>query len=316
MSISSLIYIAYVAGLVIWQYPLVYNLCLTIRNRMRIRRNLKAVTEDVRVKRYSSFSEHIRLAVKGSNMEGIFNSPETFYLISLIFFFGTTATAALVVSISMALCFGIFMGVMPYCVIMARLYNQRVARSREGDILVQELLNNYKIYGFNMKEAIEVTAFSIEGAPNAKRMLLNLAKGFNSAVTEEEVEKLLTVFRYSVDTAWGNVLSSNIFFAYVHGNRVDNALEDLLSSITKSRKVVEHGKRENNEARLMLKYLAPISFALSVMGACRYFGFTLTKFIKYQLGTALGMKWFMIMIMLYIAGVLVNGFFSREKMDI
>lgn len=316
MSIPNLIYMTYFAGLAIWQYPLLYNLYLTVRNRVRIRRNLKAVTDDMGLKRYSLFSEHIKLAVEGSNMEEMFSSPETFYVVSFLFFAGTAATSALVVSFSMAISFGIFMGVMPYCFVMARLYSQRVARSREGDILVQELLNNYKIHGFNMKEAIEITAFSLEGAPNAKRLLLNLAKGFNSAVTKEEVEKLLAVFRYSIDTAWGNVLASNIFFAYVHGNRVDTALEDLLSGITKSRKVVEHGKRENNEARLMLKYLAPVSFGLSIACACKYFGFTLAKFVRYQLGTALGMKWFMIMMMLYIAGVLVNGFFSREKMDI
>ena len=44
----------------------------------------------------------------------------------------------MVVEPTMALCFGSFMGVLPYCSIMARLYSQRVTRSREGDVLVQE----------------------------------------------------------------------------------------------------------------------------------------------------------------------------------
>lgn len=316
MSITKLIYAVYFAGLGIWQYPLLYSLYLTGRNRVLIKQNLKHLTDDERLKRYGTFSEHVKMAIEGADLKRFFHNPETFYLVSGILGLGSAAIAALVVGPAMALCFGGFMGALPYCSIMARLYSQRVARSREGDILIQELLNNYKIHMYNMKEAVEITAFSIEGAPGAKRILLNLAKGLNNAVTEKEVEKLLAVFRYSIDTAWGNVLASNIFFAYVHGSRVDQALEDLLSSITKSRQVIEHGKRENNEARLMLKYLAPISFALSVIGACRYFGFTLAKFIKYQLGTALGLKWFMIMVMLYVAGILVNGFFSREKMDI
>lgn len=316
MNMTKLIYAVYFAGLAIWQFPLLYSLYLTVRNRIQIRRNLKHMTDDERLKQYGSFSEHVNIAIEGADMKKLFNNPETFYLVSAILFIGTAAIAALVVEPTMALCFGSFMGALPYCSIMARLYSQRVTRSREGDVLVQELLNNYKIHMYNMKEAIEITAFTIEGAPGAKRILLNLAKGLNNAVTEKEVEKLLSVFRYSIDTAWGNVLSSNIFFAYIHGIRVDQALEDLLSSITKSRKVIEHGKRENNEARLMLKYLAPISFLLSIIGACKYFDFTIAKFIKYQLGTALGLKWFMIMVMFYVAGILINGFLSREKMDI
>lgn len=316
MNVAKLIYVFYFMGLAIWQYPLLYSVYLAGKNRVRIRRNLKHLTDDERLKRYGSFSEHVKMAIEGADMKRFFENPETFYLASGILFVGAAAIAALVIGPEMALLFGVFMGALPYCTIMARLYSQRVARSREGDVLVQELLNNYKIHMYNMKEAVEITAFSIEGAPGAKRVLLNLAKGLNNAATEKEVEKLLSAFRYSIDTAWGNVLASNIFFAYVHGNRVDQAMEDLLSSITKSRKVIEHGKRENNEARLMLKYLAPISFALSVVGACKYFGFTLSKFIKYQLGTALGLKWFLIMVMLYVTGILVNGFFSREKMDI
>ncbi len=124
------------------------------------------------------------------------------------------------------------------------------------------------------------------------------------------------MFRYSLDTAWGNALAANILFACVYGIRVDAAMEDLLAGIVKSRQVVEHGKRENNEARMMLKYLAPVSFLLSVAAACRYFGFTLGRFLRYQLGTAAGLRWFLIMVMLYAAGILINTFFSREKMDI
>ena len=141
-----------------------------------------------------------------------------------------------------------------------------------------------------MKEAIEVTAVSLEDAPNGKRLLLHLSKGLQTAVSKDEVERLLYGFRYALDTAWGNVLAANIFFAYMYGIHVDAALEDLLASMTRSREVVEYGKRENNEARMILWYLTPISYVLSIVAACRYFGFTLTKFIQYQWGTALGLR--------------------------
>lgn len=310
------LYALYFFGIVMWQYPLFYGAFSAVKNRIYIRRSLKHLTDFDGSRKYGILSRHIRLIIEGTDSKRIFPTPGTFYLVSLIIAAGTALTVSMLESVSMALVCGIFTGLLPYLILTVRLYNQRVVRSREGDLLVQELLNNYKIYDFNMKEAIEVTAGSLEGAPNGKRLLFHLAKGFQTAASRSEVETLLSVFRYSIDTAWGNALAANIFFAHFYGVRVDQALEDLLNSIVKSRQIVEFGKRENNEARLILQYLVPVSLLLSVAGACRYFGFTLTKFIRYQFGTALGLKWFLIVAMLYVAGLLLNGFFSREKMDI
>ncbi len=313
---EKILYVFYFAGILLWQYPLLYRVWSALRSRIFIRRDLRRLTDREGLARYGRVSRHVSLLIEGSDMQKLFPSPASFYAVSTILALGTALIVSMAESFSMALLCGLFTGALPYLLLTVRLYNQRVARSREGDLLVQELLNNYKIYDFNMKEAIEATAVSLEDAPNGRRLLFHLAKGFQTAAGRAEVENLLSVFRYSLDTAWGNVLSSNIFFAHFYGVRVDQALEDLLSGIVKSRQVAEHGKRENNEARLILKYLVPVSFLLSIVCACRYFGFNLPKFIKYQFGTPTGLKWFLIMAMLYVAGLLLNGFFSREKMDI
>lgn len=313
---TELIYILFAAGIALWQYPLLYTLYLTVRNRFIIRRNLKTVTDGSDFRSRSPIGRHLELVIQGAEAGKIFTSLENFYLCSLILGLGCAFAVYLAAGISAAIFSGLFMGAVPYGALMARLHGRRVARSQEGDILVRELLNNYKIGGFNIREAIETTAVQIRDAPGARSLLLRLAKGLQRAAGKEEVEKILENFRYSIDTVWGNALATNIFFAYLYGVRVDGALEDLLAGMTKSRKVIEHGKRENNEARLMLKYLAPISFLLTVVCACRYFGFTVAKFIKYQLGTAMGLQWFVIVTMMYIGSLLLNGFLSKEKMDI
>ncbi len=313
---TGVILIAYFTGVLLWQYPLLYRWFSALRGRIYIRRNLRHLTDTAGLEKRSFADRHIHLLIEGSEAQKIFPSTTSFYMISCITAAGIAAVVAMTESVSMALACGLFTGMLPYLILKVRLYNRRVARSREGDLLVQELLNNYKICDFNMKEAVEATAESLEDAPNGRRLLLHLAKGLQTAATRNELESLLSVFRYAIDTAWGNVLASNIFFAHFYGVRVDQALEDLLAGIVRSRQVVEHGKRENNEARLILTYLVPVSFLLSVLCACHYFGFTLAKFMRYQFGTALGLKWFLIMAMLYVAGLLLNGFFSREKMDI
>lgn len=313
---DKLIYSLFLLGVAGWQYPLLYSFYMTFRSRFHIRRSLKKLTDGVLLKRRSPFGRHIAMVIDGAEAEKLFTSLENFYLFSFILGSGSGFFAYLAAGGPMALVCGLFAAAVPYGVLVARLHSRRVARSREGDILVQELLNNYKIHGFNMKEAVEVTSAELSKAPGAKRLLLQLAKGLQKAVTKEEVEYHLSAFRYAIDTAWGSALSTNIFFAHLYGIRVDGALEDLLTSMIRSRQVVEHGNRENNEARLILKYLAPVSFLLSVFGACRYFGFTLAKFLKYQFGTALGMQWFLIMVMLYLGSLLLSVFLSREKMDI
>jgi hypothetical protein len=314
--VDKILYVLFLTGICIWQLPALHSLYMTFRSRVYIRRNLKKVTSENLFLKRSPLGQHLALVIEGAETEKFFTSLENFYLISLILGAGSGLAAYLATGPFMALLCGIFMGLLPYTILMARLYGRRVSRSKEGDVLLQELLNNYKIHDFNIKEAIEVTAAELDKAPESRKLLLQLAKGLQKSVTKEEVDQHLTAFRYGIDTAWGNALSTNIFFAYLYGVRVDNALEDLLASMIKSRKVIEHGKRENNEAKLILKYLAPVSFLLTVVGACRYFGFTPTKFIRYQFGTVLGLQWFLIMTMMYLASLLLNVFLSREKMDI
>lgn len=313
---EKLIYGLFLSGVAVWQYPLLYSVFVTLRSRVYIRRNLKAAVDSNLLRRRSVVGQHVTMVIDGAEAGRIFTSLDNFYLCSLVLGGGSAFAVYLAAGPSMAVLCGLFMASVPYGALMARLHTKRVARSREGDILVQELLNNYKIHSFNMKEAVEITASELDKAPGAKRLLLQLAKGLQKAVTKEEVEYCLSSFRYGLDTAWGSALSTNIFFAHLYGIRVDGALEDLLSSMIRSRRVVEHGKRENNEARLILKYLAPASFLLTVIGACRYFGFTLSKFIRYQFGTGLGLRWFLIMVMMYIGSLLLSVFLSREKMDI
>lgn len=316
MNTIDYIYICYFTGVILWQFPAicdVYNMC---RNRIIIKRNLRQYTDKSMFKTYGLLGRHIQMVISGASMEKHFTSPEVFFIVSLVASIGTAAIISMVQTLPMALVCGACAGMTPYLLIVIRLHDKRVSRSAEGDILIQELLSNYKIYDFNMKEAVEKTAFSIEGADNAKVLMIKLAKSLNTTATAQEVEKHLSQFRYAINTSWCNALASDIFFGHVHGIRVDVAMEDLQQSMLKGRRVREHGKRENNEAAVMIRYISPLCMLLSVAGACKFFGFTVKKYMSYQFGTALGLKWFLIMVILYICGFAICRLFSGEKMDI
>lgn len=204
---------------------------------------------------------------------------------------------------------------LPYALLRLRLQVLRVESSREGETLVTELLENYKLHYFNMQRAIEVSAAEIEEAPNCKRLLMNLAKGIQSAASYDEMRKLLDEFRLSINTSWANILAVNMYFALTSGMQVTHALHDLSEAIVMARKADEYLKRENNEAKLMLKYLAPICYVMTVFGGIFFFNLTWKKYFIYQFQTTAGLTWLVISALLYVVGVLLYLYISRGKLD-
>ena len=178
-----------------------------------------------------------------------------------------------------------------------------------------ELLENYKIHYCNMRQAIEQTASSIEEAPNSRRLLLNLTKGLNTA-EKDRIGSLLREFRLSINTSWGNILASNMGFALMSGVEVSEALADLADTVKRARRVDEFARRENNEAALILKYLAPVSYVLTAAAGVAFFGLSPEKFLYYQFKTEAGLTWFTISLIIYVAGVLLNACLSSAKLDI
>ena len=316
MDAGKICYVMLLFGVCLWQYPSVYWVICMVRTRIHVGRSLGHVTEDEDLRRYGKVAGHIRLLIDGADAGRLFPTVRGFFWTSLILGISGTWALQYVVGLGMSLATGLVFMILPYVFLQVCLHEKRVERSKEGDLLVQELLNHYQIYDYNMQEAIARTAAALDGAPLGKRLYLELAKGLQNAVTKREVEAVLRKFRYAFHTAWGNVLASNIFFAHLYGIRVDASLKDLLACMTESRKSMEYGRRENHEARMMLLYLAPASYLLSVLFACRYFDFTLKKFLAYQFGTTLGMRWFLAIVGFYGFSLVIHKFFAKEKMDL
>lgn len=259
--------------------------------------------------------DHIRILLKITLDMGTDRSMRAFAFVSIVpavtvlfMLFGKisfylTVTAAFVV------------GSLPYGILRLRLQQIRVNSSREGEILITELLENYKIYYCNMQRAIEASVATIEEAPNSRRLLFNLARGLNIA-EKNRIGSLLREFRMSINTSWGNILAYNMGFALTAGIEVTEALTDLADTVKRARRVDEFARRENNEAAMMLKYLVPAVYILTVAGGVGFFGLSPEKFLYYQFGTEAGLTWFTISLIIYVAGVLLNGCISRPKLDL
>ena len=161
-----------------------------------------------------------------------------------------------------------------------------------------------------------MTALNIKEAPRSRKLLFNLSKGLNTASDKYEIKKLLDEFRFSIGTSWAGVMADNMYFALVSGIRITEAMEDLIKTVEKARKIEEFARRESNEGRLMLKYMAPCCYLLTVAAGIKYFGLSPEEFVKYQFMTETGMAWFIIAALTYCLGIAARSFLSRSKLDI
>lgn len=260
--------------------------------------------------------EHIKILIRISLNKSGSSWVRGFFAISALL--GAVPLLALSgrVADSLVLIAALFSAGLPYALLRLRLQVLRVESSREGEILVTELLENYKIQYFNMQRAIEVSAAEIEEAPNCKRLLMNLAKGIPAVGSTDDIRRLLDEFRLSINTSWANILAVNMYFALTGGMQATNALHDLSEALVMARKADEYLKRENNEAKLMLKYLAPICYLMTVIGGILFFNLTWKKYLIYQFQTTAGLTWLVISSLLYVGGVLIYMYISRGKLDL
>lgn len=315
MSYEFIMYVFIVSGVCIMESSELHMTVVSFRNRFIIRRGLRSSYGPIR-KNYGPLGSYITKILINSGADSFFMSWEQFMAVTVMIFLIITGGLMIFMPLHTALFVGAVGASMPYVFTLVGLSSRRKAGSREGDIVVAELLNNYRIMEYNMKEAVEMTAIEIENAPVAKTAFMNLARNLNNSSSEKELNRALDMFRYAFNTSWADILSSNVFFAVHRGIIVDHSLEDLNRAMVKSKKLIEHSKRENYESKLILKYLIPITYGSSVFVGIRFFNVTPGQFIKFQFGTATGIKWFTATAICYLAGVVCLRLFSEEKMDL
>lgn len=318
--VEKILFVLLAAGIFTWTMPEMEELYRSARYKFcawfRSLRN-EDNWLDARDERLDQvFLEHIRRLLQATLTLGTGRSVHIFLAISILWAGGMFMLSFRQTSFLFALIAAAAGAVIPYLLLICRLRTRRIASSHEGEILITELLNNYKIHYFNMRQAIEITAMTMEEAPNSKRLLLNLAKGLNKAASEREVNLLLAEFRFEIGTTWAGILAEDIYLACSSGIKVTEALSDLAKSMRRARKLKEYTGRENSEAGLILKYFIPVGWLFTVIGGAYFFQLTAEQFFYYQFQTAVGMVWFLIWMLLYIGAWLARFILARRKLDI
>lgn len=280
---------------------------LTVRKRYRFKK--------IEKKKENIIVEHIRMLL---NIVFNINSDfivSLFFIISASIFFLSMIILKNQSNILFSVAFSLIMASLPYAYLFVKIRLLQVEGSFEGEMLVSEIINQYKINYFNMSEAIDKTITFIPDSPHSRKMLFRLSVKLKEYKTEEELEKAIREFVYSIDTEWVKILANNIELAIDDGMNVVVALEDLLKEIRRAKSSYEENKRLNIEGAAIVKFLSPLMYLGSIYFSTKYFSFSIQKFYNYQLKTSMGLKSFMIIFVLFIINLGVTVYFKKKKFD-
>ena len=318
--IESILFILLAAGIIVLKFRDLQLLVYAFGKRISSLKKGFINDEEWQTGRKERFQErvpeHVRRLLQLAFSMGTKKSVRTFFILSLflggsVFFLFLGKTSILTASAAA------FLGTLiPYLGLRVLVQGRQVTGSHEGEILVTEILNNYKIHYCNMTRAIEATAMTLEGAPYSRRLLFNLSRGLNKVSGTAELKVLLEEFRFGMGTSWAGILSTNIYLACSSGIRVTRSLSDLARSMEQARQIEEFSQRENNEARAILYYLVPFGSLFMTAAGIHFFGLTAEDWFYYQFQTTGGITWFVLWLLVYLSAVGVHLLLSNRKFDL
>lgn len=262
------------------------------------------------------FSAHIRLLIMlATSRKG---KDDVFYFLffSVFLFMTTFAVFAILFGISIFfVLLSVFIGLLPYIYLRFRLKRIQLEGSYEAENLIAELTNMYKISDYNMISAIDKTIENIKGSPLSKKALFILSLKIKDYKDRQELESAVDFFVSMFSTEWATLLGMSIFESTANGTNVSVSLDEILASLKQVKNSIEKDKRANYEAFTMVKFVIPVVYVLSVFTCIKYFGFTISKFFYYQFYSALGLKFFIAIIVLSIISFWSMYILSKPKFD-
>lgn len=264
-------------------------------------------------KLFQSISQLLEVSINKNSMSAVY----TFIFVELILWFlvfiGLSTSGFIVLH---AFIGSLVMPTLVYVFLKFKVHTNRVTISFEGLMLVQEILNNYKIYHHNLHEAIDQSIVSLgEKAPLSKRMLLNLSYRFREGKSRTEIQEAVDQMVYSMDVSWSKQLANLFKIAITKGLDITQGLEDIATDLAELDQMREKKRQLNIEGNFMLKGLLPL---MGVAGFYFIFGvseFSLWKYLEYQFAHPIGFRMFLVTILMISVSALLYMFFTRTKND-
>lgn len=213
--------------------------------------------------------------------------------------------------------FSLIIALMPYLYLRSKLAIMRLDASYEGETLISELLNQYKINRKNIIEAIDATVVALTvDEPISKRALLQMSIRLKTYQTDDELREILDDFIYVIHTEWSKMLCNNIYNACAEKADITSGLNDLMLNCKKINSWLERSKKSNMESMAMIKFLGPVTFAIFLYLLYSMMEYSISEIAFYQLQTETGLMIFFALMIVFSVNVIVINLLRRQKFDL
>ena len=303
-SVSALIYMTLVIGVLILMRKKIERVIKTFRTRRRLDPH-RAVPE----KDAGSIERLLRATMKRPI------SATAFGVLTIALFFTVFIASAKTITTAPALLTGVAFSGLPYLFLRMRLERLRRAGSFEGEKLVSAFLTAYLISAGNIYETIERT---IAASPHLKvtgRLLSDLLLKLRKTADPVRVRAAADVFSYGVGTNWASMLVYVIRTGVLRGTDMTSAIEDILSQLREARVLAEERKRINGESVRMAAFLTPGLYIGSVFTAITVMGLPPSRLLYNQFFTAQGFALFTAALFLFLLNRILLEVITNRRLD-
>ena len=278
---------------------------LMMRNRLRARK--KAMQGESKL--YGHLRKVLSASMKKPMDPGLYLQV-TIVLFILLFFIGLQN-----VSIFSAAVISVVISAMPYLLLRVRLESIRRKGSYEGERLITEFLNQYRICTGNIYRTIEQVVVVSAGTKICNRMLFQLLVEIRNTGDPERIKNASVRFSYGINTNWSRMLANNIRLAAENGTDITLALEDILIQLREARTMIEERKRMNAEASRMTIFLSPMLYCGTMFMSVKYLDLTLFKLIKNQFYTEQGFLLLLLIVFTFLINLMLIEFVNNQRFD-
>ncbi|MFV0516293.1 MAG: hypothetical protein ACK5MV_02745 [Aminipila sp.] len=303
--VEGIIYIIFILGISLIYYHKIKTNIAKIRARHRLRERKR------RMEHGNKLYDHINYITKTT-----LNLPAG-YLINIsvainitVLFIGIrnlTFVSALIISTSIA--------ATPYMILRVRFEGIRRKGSFEGEYLISNFLNQYRISNFNVYEALEMLLEESKNTKVTNSLILKMLLELRGTGNINEIKKATEKFSSVINTNWSRMFAYNIQLAASKGINISLAVEDILIQLREARVIYEERKRLNSESMRIVVYMIPILYLFTIIMSVKYIGTSVLHYLQNQFLTKEGFMLLMISFIMFMMNIAIIEIVGRKKFD-
>lgn len=302
---ETLIYLVFLTGMVLVYKRDLMNYMAKIKTKHRLRERRRQLKEHSKLEQHFNCITKATLNIKGSYLIG--------FMGSLYFIVMLAANRNLSVVSSNALAIAI--AATPYMILRIKFEGIRRKSSFEGEMLISNFLNQYRIVNFNVCEALEKLLEESKNTKASNPFILKMLLELRNTGNPREIKNAVNRFANVINTNWSRMFAYNIQLAVEKGINVSLAIEDILMQLRDARTIFEERKRLNSEAIRIVVYMIPFLYVFTIVISLKYIGISLQTFFKNQLFTKEGFLFFTVSGVMFLMNIVLMEMVSRQKFD-